>query len=124
MFDPIEVTEGIDDPIDKLKALADARRHSETNELEVDFVDVAVRWAAKNDITRDTFADLGVPARVLERAFGHVSARRGDRASMQASIGKLLAGICAKPVGTTMTVGGSATNLAAPAPPSARSSRS
>jgi biotin operon repressor len=106
VFDPVEVTKGIDDPIDKLRALAHARRHSEVNELEVDFVDAVVRWAAKNGITRDAFADLGVPARVLERAFGIASPRRGDRASTHASIGRLIAGICSKPAGTTMTVAG------------------
>lgn len=44
IFDPANVTRGIDDPIDKLKALPLAGRHCEV-----------ARWAAKNEITRDDF---------------------------------------------------------------------
>lgn len=55
-FDPAQVTQGIDDPIDKLKALAEAKRRSNGRELEDRFVEVASRWAAKNNINREAFA--------------------------------------------------------------------
>ncbi len=100
------VIDGIDDPIDRLKALADARRHAQANELEAEFIDAAARWAARNGITKDDLADLAVPARVLERAFGNTRPAKGtgDRAASYASYGRVAAGICSKPAGTTMTV--------------------
>jgi hypothetical protein len=55
IFDSGIVTRGIDDPVDKLTALAHAGRHSQVDELEAELVDAASRWAAKNEITSDDF---------------------------------------------------------------------
>jgi len=106
IFDPAKVLCGIDDPIDQLRALADARHRTQTNELEAEFIDAAARWSVRNGITKDDFADLGVPTRVLERAFGHTrpAKGKGDRAASYASYGRVSAGICSKPAGATMTV--------------------
>jgi hypothetical protein len=112
IFDPANVTRRIDDPIDTLAEFAHPRRHSETNEPEAAFVDAAARWAADNRITRDDCADLGVRASVLEPAFGSIRPRRGDRATSGASYGRVAAGICSKPAGTTMTIVDIKTELA------------
>jgi hypothetical protein len=106
IFDPANVIRGIDDPIDQLKALAGARHHAQVNELEAEFIDAAVRWSIRNGITKDDFEDLAVPARVLERAFGNTRPAKGtgDRAASYASYGRVAAGVCSKPAGTTMTV--------------------
>ncbi|MGO9874513.1 MAG: hypothetical protein ACLPVY_11995 [Acidimicrobiia bacterium] len=124
IFDPAHVIDGIDDPIDQLKALADARQHSQATELEAEFIDAAARWSARNGITKDDFADVGVLARVLERAFGNARPAKGngDRAASYASYGRVAAGICSKPAGATMTVPPSRTSWAAPEPLSAKSS--
>ena len=103
VFDPAEVTDGIDDPIDKLKALAEARGRSKDRNLEDRFIEVASRWAAKNNINLEAFADIGVPAPILKRAFGPATPTGGHTRS-RASIGALTAGIRAKPAGTKLTV--------------------
>jgi len=103
IFDPANVIRGIDDPIDQLKALAGARHHSQANELEAEFIDAAARWSARNSITKDDFEDLAVPARVLERAFGNTRPAKGTGARA-ASYGRVAAGACYKPTGTTITV--------------------
>jgi hypothetical protein len=104
IFDPAAVTRGIADPIDKLKALADAKRRTNVNELEAQFVDVAARWATKNDIGRDAFATLGVPSAVLRRAFGGGTPRRGGETRSRVSTETLVSGIKAKNKGTKLTV--------------------
>jgi|GEM_PF-3063779 hypothetical protein len=104
-FNPIEVTRGIDDPIAKLKALSEAKRRSNVNELEEQFVDVAARWANKNDVGRESFAALGVPSSVLRRAFGSKSQDR-QSGRTRISVDTLKSGISAKPKGARLTVAG------------------
>jgi len=103
VFDPAEVTKGIDDPIDKLKALAEAKRRSDDRSLEDKFIEVASRWAAKNNINREAFADFGVPTAILKRAFGPATPN-SERTRSRVSIAVLAASIRAKPAGTTLTV--------------------
>lgn len=103
-FDPAEVTEGLDDPIAKLKALAEAKRRVNVNELEEQFIDVAPRWAAKNDIGREAFATLGVPSSILKRAFGGAAPRGSGTERTRVSVDALAAGISAKPKGASLKV--------------------
>ncbi len=104
-FNPAEVVDGIDDPIAKLRALADAKRRSEVNELEARFIEVAARWAARNGVGREAFVALGVPSRVLKQAFGG-EAKRGGTQRARVSLDALTAGITAKVKGSKFTVAG------------------
>ena len=111
IFDPATVIKGISDPIDKLKALAEAKRQTGVNQLEQQFVDVAATWANRNDIGREAFATLGVPSNVLRKAFGTATPKCGGSVRTRVSTDALQSGIRAKNKGTKLTVAAVADEL-------------
>jgi len=77
-------TKGITDPLARLAAIKGERERvanlPAADTLESDFVKYAKTWARVNDYSRDDFAVLGVPKRVLDAAFGTRSAARAAAA--------------------------------------------
>jgi len=107
-------TKGITDPLAKLAAIKAERERVANvvlgNPAEEAFIQYGKTWARIHDYTREDFAALGIPKRVLDATFGgagsapapQVVPTRAARVNAQ-----LLAdAITAKPAGTWLTVAG------------------
>jgi hypothetical protein len=107
-------TKGISDPLAKLAAIKAERERVANvvigNPTEEAFIQYGKTWARIHDYTREDFAALGVPKRVLDAAFGAgpgapkaaVPAARAARVDTK----QLADAIAAKPAGTSVTVAG------------------
>ena len=105
-------TKGITDPLEKLAAIKKERERVANvvvgDDAEQGFVKYAKAWANVHGYSREDFAALGVPRRVLESAFGTGPARsRATTArTPRVATGELAAAIAAKPPGTWLTLNG------------------
>jgi hypothetical protein len=110
-------TKGITDPLAKLAAIKAERERVANavvgNPTEEAFIQYGRTWARIHDYTREDFAALGVPKRVLDATFG---AGRGGGVASKAPVARVRAprvdpqdladAVTAKPAGAWVTVAG------------------
>ena len=103
-----EITKGITDPLKKLAAIKAAREALVPEpDPEAEFIKYAKGYAKANGYTREDFALLGVPARVLGAAFGGGTAKvagekrvRMTKADKEAQTARIVAHIAGLKSGT------------------------
>jgi hypothetical protein len=107
-------TKGITDPLAKLAAIKAERERVANvvlgNPAEEAFIQYGKTWARIHDYTREDFAALGVPKRVLDAAFGGAGAAPAPQAAPtrapRVNTQELADAVTAKPAGTWLTVAG------------------
>jgi hypothetical protein len=107
-------TKGITDPLAKLAAIKAERERVANvvigNPAEEAFIQYGKTWARIHDYTREDFAALGVPKRVLDAAFGGASSAPAQSAAPtrapRVDTKELADAVTAKPAGTWLTVAG------------------
>jgi hypothetical protein len=107
-------TKGITDPLAKLAAIKEERERVANVVLgdpaEEAFIQYGKTWARIHDYTREDFAALGVPKRVLDAAFGGAGSApaqpAGPTRAPRVDTKELADAITAKSPGTWLTVAG------------------